>query len=113
MGKVHGQDQADATAAANAVNIAVLQRQVTDLGDLPAQGDAMRERMVRVESKTDEHTKQLEDIAYLEKWLVLGVFGMIGSMALKTYRNRAANASDDERVLARKIASIISREREL
>lgn len=83
--RVHGQAP---TAESDAVSLAYLQRRVEDLGDVPAQLGAVRERLVRVEADSAAHGRKLDDIADLEKWLVLGVFGTLGLQILRAFKFR-------------------------
>lgn len=77
---VHAQDSLQ---VANAIDIAGLKRQLSDLGDLPVQVSAMRERMAKLEGDVSQAKKQLDGIDAKGDWLVFGVFGILLTQVIK------------------------------
>lgn len=74
--EAHGQP---ASNFENSIDIATLKREFSDLQDLPAQTAAIRERMIALETTIHEHSTKLDDIAANEKWVVLGIIGLLAT----------------------------------
>lgn len=67
----------DPTVVTLAIETAQLQRQISDLGDVPAQMSVLRERTTVLEGLSKEHSKKLDSIETKENWIVFGVFGSL------------------------------------
>lgn len=72
-----GQDVPDAFR--NSIAIAGLQRQVSDLGDVPTQIMVMRERLMAVETIQKEQGRKLDSISDMEALIAFGVLGLLGT----------------------------------
>lgn len=79
----HGQTPSPET---NAIEIASVKSEVRNLSDITVQIPALRDRVMAIELKQTEQGKQLEGIGDLEKWIVLGVFGILGTQILNKFR---------------------------
>lgn len=68
------------TAEGNAINIAVLQRQVEEIqsSDLPAQVAALRDRMLKTENAVDNLTRKVDEATGYVKLIFAGILSLIG-----------------------------------
>lgn len=73
-------------ALTNAMQIGSLQRQVTDLGDVPMQLAAIRDRMTVAEVTQKQQGIAIDSINSLFHWVVFGVFGILGTQILQHFR---------------------------
>jgi hypothetical protein len=79
-GSLFGQDM---TPLGNAIEIAKLQRQLADVGDVKTEVSILRERTIKIEAEINNHSKDLADIAAMERWIV---FGILGTLAMQVKR---------------------------
>ncbi len=74
------------TALSDHMEIESVRRDLDHLSDLPQQASALRERLVVVESVQKQQGHQLDDISSLEKWVVFGVFSILGTPILQRFK---------------------------
>ncbi len=83
------------SALSNAMQIGALQRQVTDLGDIPMQMSAIRDRMTAVEVTQKQQGIAIDSINSMVHWVVFGVFGILGTQILQRFRWVGIGRDDD------------------